>query len=112
MWWVAVAGIGAPVLGIFWKVAVVGARMVKAATEVQKDVASLTKSVETLSQSDADRTTALHEAMEEIRDLAKVIGNVSSVNGKRYEVLNATVEDHGVRLTKIEAVPTVKRGLK
>ena len=112
LWWVAFLGVSGPVFGIFWKIVVTGTKIVRSATRVEASVESLTASVQTLTLSDAARTQSLHDAMQDIRNLATAISSVSSVNGKRYEVLKETVEDHGERITKIEAVPTVKRALK
>ena len=112
LWWVAFIGVSAPVFGIFWKIVTTGTRIVRSATKVELAVESLTASVQTLTLSDAARTQSLHDAMQDIRNLATAISSVASVNGKRYEVLKETVEDHGERITKIEAVPLVKRALK
>ena len=86
-------------------------KFIRFLTRIEDTLNSLAGSVQTLTHSDESRTQSIAE-------LAKVLGNVSTVNGKRYEELDGRVNGHGAelnnhhdRLTKIERVPSIKKAL-
>ncbi len=91
LWWSAVCA----VLGVLGaglvRILTAATKFIRFLTRIEDTLNTLAGSVQKLTSSDETRTRSIAE-------MATVLGNVSSVNGKRYEELNKKVEGHGSEL--------------
>ena len=91
LWWVAVCSILGVLFAGLVRILTAATKFIRFLTRIEDTLNSLAGSVATLTHSDESRTQSIAE-------LAKVLGNVSTVNGKRYEELHRMVEGHGAEL--------------
>ena len=91
LWWGAVVS----VLGVLGAglvhILAAATKFIRFLTRIEDTLNTLAGSVQKLTSSDETRNRSISE-------MAAVLGNVSSVNGKRYEELNKKVGGHGAEL--------------
>lgn len=111
LWWGAILSIFGVLMAGLWRILTAATKFVRFLTRIEVTLNTLAGSVQTLTHSDESRTKS-------IADLATVLGNVSTVNGKRYDELDRIVSGQGSelsqhhdRLTKIERIPSIKKAL-